>query len=84
MDQNNMFNNNIIQAITHFEITKNLLSDFIKISISPKNIYEEIIQYKNQNVIINFNNYLCEAYIEEIIQDDKQNFVYILGKERGI
>lgn len=84
MDQNNMFNNNIIQTITHFEITKNLLSDFIKISISPKNIYEEIIQYKNQNVIINFNNYLCEAYIEEIIQDDKQNFVYILGKERGI
>lgn len=79
-----MFNNNIIQTITHFEITKNLLSDFIKISISPKNIYEEIIQYKNQNVIINFNNYLCEAYIEEIIQDDKQNFVYILGKERGI
>ena len=84
MDQNNMFNNNIIQTITHFEITKNLLSDFIKISISPKNIYEEIIQYKNQNVIINFNNYLCEAYIEEIIQADKQNFVYILGKERGI
>lgn len=79
-----MFNNNIIQTITHFEITKNLLSDFIKISISPKNIYEEIIQYKNQNVIINFNNYLCDAYIEEIIQDDKQNFVYILGKERGI
>ena len=84
MNQNNMFNNNIMQTITHFEIIKNPLSDFIKFSISPKNIYEEIIQYKNQNVIINFINYLCEVYIEEIIQDDEQDFIYILGRERGI
>ena len=84
MNQNNIFNDNIIQAITYFEIIKNPLSDFIKISISPKNIYEKIIQYKDQNVIINFKNYSCEVYIEEIVQDDKQNFVYILGKERGI
>ena len=55
-----------------------------KWSLKLSNIYEEIIQYKNQNVIINFNNYLCEVYIEEIIQDDEQDFIYILGRERGI